>query len=201
MRKRFSCRARLNCGGGVAATVPCSTAAHAKSVHAGDRRGPVSSALRGYLLLSFSVLPYGCAHVEPSLISLDGSQVNELSRVSLIIEDRDSPALLRGLDGAVPTFRTMRVPGVFSNYAYVMAPGPHVLWIKGMPWASPYALLPQRIRCYTMKATLAPGERYYLKEDEHAKKVFLLREDAMTPEASGELVDEPWGFLRECRWQ
>lgn len=137
-----------------------------------------------------------CAHAPMSLVSLDGSQTNDLSRVSLITEDRDHPALLRGLDGA--PVRSMRVPSALGDHAYVMRAGNHVLWVKGVPY--PHPLIPQRIRCYVLHVALVQGGRYSLREDAAAKKAILERTDTGEVESTGELVDEPWIFARDCKW-
>jgi hypothetical protein len=113
------------------------------------------------------------------------------------VEDENHPALLRGLDGV--RFSSMKVPSLFSNYAYVIGPGNHVFWVKGTPY--PHPLIPQRIRCYTLHVELAPGERYLLKEEEDANRALLLRADTGEVEAIGKLVDEPWVFIRDCNWR
>jgi len=112
------------------------------------------------------------------------------------MEDENRPALLRGLDG-VP-FVSMRVPNPLGKYAYVISPGKHVLWVKGMPY--PHPLIPQRVHCYSLRADLAPGGRYLLKEED-ANSVLLLRADTDAVEATGKLVDEPWIFMRDCKWE
>lgn len=150
---------------------------------------------KSMLLLLIFTLP-GCASVSRTLISLDGSQTTDLSQVSLIIEDQDNPALLRGVDG-VP-IKTMRVPSVFGNYAYVIRPGSHVLWLKGSPY--PHPLLPQHIRCYTMHVVLQQGVRYILVEEIRNKKAKLVRENTRETISYGALVDEPLVFKRECKW-
>ena len=145
----------------------------------------------------FSLLLAGCAHGPISLVSLDGSQTSDLSRVSVIMEDENHPVLLRGLDG-VP-FKSMRVPGPLGKYAYVMSAGNHVFWVKGAPY--PHPLMPQRIRCYTLHVELAPGGRYLLKEEDDGNRALLLRADTGDVGAIGQLVDEPWIFLRDCKWE
>lgn len=147
-----------------------------------------------FLLLA--ILLTCCACAQRSLISLDGSQTIDLTRVALIVEDQNFPALFRGLDG-VP-LDSMRVPTVFGRYAYVMSPGPHMFWLKGSPY--PHPLVPQRIRCYTMHVELQPGVGYILKEETADNKVLLVREDTGETVSTGELVDEPLVFQRDCKW-
>jgi hypothetical protein len=94
----------------------------------------------------------GCAHVSPSLISIDGSPVDDLSKLALIVEDSDYPLLLRGIDG-IP-LKTMRVPNVFSNYAYVMKAGPHILWVRDVPYGHPVVLFLRESTVTSLKRNL-----------------------------------------------
>jgi hypothetical protein len=150
-----------------------------------------------FMFLLVASLLTGCAHVQVSLISLDGSQTTDLNKVALIIEDQNHPALLHGVDG-VP-LKTMRIPSAFEKYAYVLSGGRYVFWLAGMPY--PHPLIPQRRRCYTMKVELIKGVRYLLKEEVGTKKALLMREDTRETVSIGNLVDEPWVFLRGCKWQ
>lgn len=147
-------------------------------------------------LLLLTMLIASCAHTPMSLVSLDGSQTNDLSRVSLITEDHDNPALLRGVDGT--PLKSLRIPSALGEYAYVMSAGNHVLWVKGTPY--PHPLIPQRIRCYVLHVALVPGGRYVLREDVAAKKAFLVRTETGEIESTGGMVDEPWVFARDCKW-
>ena len=149
------------------------------------------------VLLSVAFWLSGCAHVSESFIPLDGPPVNDLSQVAQIVEDADHPVLLRGLDG-IP-LKPVRVSHDFYKYAYVVQPGHHVFWGMNAPYGHP--LVPQRIRCYIIQAEVAQGTRYRLKEDVRLKKPLLLRDDTGETVSIGQLVDEPWVFLRSCRWQ
>lgn len=139
----------------------------------------------------------GCGHISESLIPLDGSPVNDLSQVAQIVEDAAYPALLRGVDG-IP-LKSVRVSNDFYRYAYIIKPGHHVFWLMNAPYGHP--LVPQKIRCYVMQATLMQGTRYRLKEDTDKKLALLLKDEAGEVVSIGELVDEPWVFSRSCRWQ
>ena len=139
----------------------------------------------------------GCAHISESFIPIDDSPVNDLSLVAQIVEDPDYPVLLRGLDG-IP-LKSVRVQNDFFRYAYLLKPGHHVLWVMNAPYGHP--LVPQKMRCYVIEAELGQGARYRLKEDIGMKKALLLRDDTGATVSSGQLVDEPWVFLRSCRWQ
>ena len=139
----------------------------------------------------------GCTHISGSFISLDGSPGNDLSLVAQIVEDADYPVLLRGLDG-IP-LKSVRVPNDFNKYAYLMKPGHHVFWVMNAPYGHP--LVPQKIRCYVIQVELEQSTRYRLKEDSVIKRALLLRDDTGAVVSIGQLVDEPWVFLRSCRWQ
>jgi hypothetical protein len=182
--------------------VPTALAAALVASLLGGRAQPERQAIRAAIrrksqLLLFALLVAGCAHFQMTLVPLDGSETNDLSRVSLIMEDEGFPLLLRGLDG-VP-LKSMRVPSAFGKYAYVVSPGRHVLWVKGAPY--PHPLLPQRIRCYVLDVELAQGARYLLKEEVTAKKALLLVGATGKVESTGELVDEPLVFVRDCKWE
>jgi hypothetical protein len=112
------------------------------------------------------------------------------------MEDQHYPILLRGLDG-VP-IKSMRVPNAFREYAYVMSAGTHVFWAKSV--AYPHPLIPQRIRCYRLHVELVHGGRYLLKEDVEAKKALLVITATGEVVSTGELVDEPWVFIKDCTW-
>jgi hypothetical protein len=131
-----------------------------------------------------------------TLVSLDGSETNDLSRVSVIMEDQHHPVLLRGLDG-VP-IKSMKVPSALEEYAYVMSAGTHVFWVKSA--AYPHPLVPQRIHCYILHVELAQGGRYILKEDPEARQALLVMTASGEVVSAGKLVDEPWVFMKDCTW-
>ena len=141
----------------------------------------------------------GCAHVPPSLISTDGSPVDDLSKVALIAEDADHPLVLRGVDG-IP-LETMRVPNAFSKYAYVMKAGPHIFWVRDVPYGHPVVALFERVHCYVMEVELAQGMQYRLREDGERRKALLLNEVTGETAAIGRLVDEPRIPSRGCQWR
>lgn len=139
----------------------------------------------------------GCANISESLVPLDDSPVNDLTHVAKIVEDASYPALLRGVDGS--PLKSVRVSNDFYKYAYLIKPGHHVFWLMNAPHGHP--LVPQRIRCYVMQVELKQGARYQLKEDAGKKLAFLLADGTDEVLSIGQLVDEPWVFLRSCRWQ
>jgi len=141
----------------------------------------------------------GCSHVSQSLISLDGSPVNDLSKIALIVEDADHPLLLRGLDG-IP-LKTMRVPNAFSNYAYLMKAGPHIFWVRDVPYGHPIFAFFEKIHCYVLEVELAQGMQYRLREDAEMKRALLLNHATGETVAIGRLVDEPWVPSRGCQWR
>lgn len=140
---------------------------------------------------------FGCTHEPPSLIPLDGSSVNNISAVAQVVEDRDFPIILRGLDGVL--LKGIRVQTPFNKYTYVMQAGPHIFWGISSPY--PHPLIPQRIRCYVIEATLVEGMKYRLVEEAGVKNALLVNDTTGENVAIGKLVDEPWVFERGCRWK
>ncbi len=159
--------------------------------------GRASRLRDGHLRILVTLTLAGCAHIPVSLVSLDGSPTDNLSRVAVVAESETHPALLRGLDGAA--LNTMRVPNELGKYAYVLNPGHHLFWLKSVPYPNP--LIPQHLRCYTLTVELAPGMRYLLEEDVGAKRASLVRRDTGEVVSTGELVDQPWVFERDCKWE
>jgi hypothetical protein len=149
------------------------------------------------VLLAFGL--NGCAHVSQSLISLDGAQVNDLSKLAVLVEDHDQPLLLRGLDG-VP-LKSMRVPSMFSKYMYLLKPGPHVLWVRDVPYGHPVIAIFESAHCYVMEVELASGMQYRIREDAEMKRALFLEDKTGKTVAIGRLVDEPWIPERGCQWQ
>lgn len=149
------------------------------------------------LCLILSLGLNACAYNRQSFISLDGTAVDDLSRVAVIQEDRDFPAVLRGIDGI--SFESLRMSQIFGREAYIVQAGGHVLWLKGSVY--PHPLIPQRIRCYVMDVQLAQGVQYRLKEDVRLKQALLLDDATGRTVAAGQLVDEPWVFLHDCKWR
>jgi hypothetical protein len=47
---------------------------------------------------------------------------------------------------------------------------------------------------------LVHGGRYLLKEDVEAKKALLVITATGEVVSTGELVDEPWVFIKDCTW-
>lgn len=80
-----------------------------------------------------------------------------------------------------------------------MKAGQHLFWVMNLPYGHP--LIPQKMRCYVIEAELAQGALYRLKEDIDMKRALLVRNDTGEKVAIGRVVDEPWVFLRSCRWQ
>jgi len=141
----------------------------------------------------------GCTQFSSSLISIDGSPINDLSKIALLVEDSDHPLLLRGSDG-IPQ-ESMRVPNAFIKYAYLIKPGSHVFWLKNVPYGHPIFALFERVRCYVIEVELTQGMQYRLKEDKKMKRALLLNDETGETVAIGQLVDEPWILSRDCKWQ
>jgi len=147
-------------------------------------------------LLASAVLA-ACAPLTHSIVALDGADTGNLAAVAVLDNDDRRPLLVRGIDGR--PIDAIRVPSVFRDWSFVVTPGPHRLWLSSMPHGHPF--LPQFIRCYALNATLAPGERYILRDDPEHERALLLRPGSDQPAAIGALVDKPFVLERSCRWQ
>ena len=178
-----------------------SDAAHAPPPR--GRQRPFFAAARATCVLALMLLTLpqvltGCAHLSsPSLISLDGSPIDELSQVARVSLDSRHPLLLQGLDGH--PLATTRFPNILAAEVFVLGGGRHTLWVSSVPYGHP--LLPQRISCYQIDVALDRGAAYVLVEDRGQSQALVLRDDTGEPVASGRLVDRPWVFARTCRWE
>lgn len=147
------------------------------------------------LLLASAALA-ACAPLTHSLVALDGADTGNLAAVAVLDNDERQPLLVRGIDGQ--PIDAIRVPTVFRDWSFVVAPGPHRLWLSSVPYGHPF--VPQFIRCYAMEVSLTPGGRYILRHDVEHERALLLRPGKTQPEAVGHLVDKPFMIERSCRW-
>lgn len=113
----------------------------------------------------------------------------------VIAVDPDHPALLRAVD-------TQPVAGIHVSHrlravTFLLPPGAHELWLTSAPYGQP--LLPQRLKCFVLKAELSAGA-YALAFDRDLEAP-VLRAVATGERVVGTLVDEPWVFERTCRWR
>lgn len=154
-----------------------------------------TEASRLALLLASAMLA-ACAPLTHSIVSLDGADTGDLAAVAVLDNDDRQPLLVRGIDGR--PIDAIRVPSVFRDWSFVVKPGPHRLWLSGVPHGHPF--VPQFIRCYAMDVVLAPGERYILRDDPWHDRALLLHPGSDQPAAVGALVDKPFVFERSCRW-
>ena len=144
------------------------------------------------LLLALS----GCAPMTHAVISLDASTSDDLSTVSVIAIDFNSPVLLHGIDNrSLP----VRVPSAFRDWSFVVSPGKHLLWVSSVPYPNP--LFPQHIQCFVLDVSLDPGIRYILRYDPRNELALIFYQSGTKPLAIGRLVDRPLVFERECKWQ
>jgi hypothetical protein len=95
----------------------------------------------------------------------------------------------------------MRVPNAFSKYAYLMKTGPHIFWLRDVPYGHPAVAVFERVHCYVMEVDLAQGMQYRLREDAARKSALLLDDATRETVAIGQLVDEPWVPSRDCQWR
>jgi hypothetical protein len=85
-----------------------------------------------------------------------------------------------------------------GSQTYVMSAGTHVFWIIGALY--PHALIPHRLHFYVLRVELLRGERYLLKEDVNTMRVILITAITGKVETTAELLDEPWVFMKGCKW-
>lgn len=149
------------------------------------------------LCLAVLLLLGGCAMFSNQVINVDGAHdVNDAS-ASFISISTDQPAILRAVDEKM--LPGIDVPNAFRSLAYVLEPGTRVLWLSSVPAGIP--LVPQRIACYVLKATMIAGARYTLYIDPKTELAGLMREGGTEPPIMGQLVDNPFVFQRNCRWK
>ena len=156
----------------------------------------VYSFIRALLFLAMPVMFGGCASLTHSIVSLDGTSTDNPALVSVLVYDPANPLILHAIDGKpLP----VRVPTAFRDWSFVVSPGRHVLWVSGLPF--PHPLIPQHRTCYSFDVVLEAGATYILKEDYAKEQAFLILQDRREPAATGRLVDRPWVFERDCRWE
>jgi len=113
------------------------------------------------------------------------------------VVDTDRPVLLRAVDEKV--LPGVQVSSRLRSFTYVLHPGVHVLWVSNAPYGLP--LIPQRLKCYVIRATLLPGLIYSLRFDVTRQVPILAHLTGAEPDIEGVLVDEPLAFERGCKWQ
>jgi hypothetical protein len=70
--------------------------------------------------------------------------------------------------------------------------------VSNVPYGFP--LIPQRLKCYVIRATLLPGLVYSLRFDVTRQVPILAHLAGAEPDIEGVLVDEPLVFDRGCKW-
>jgi hypothetical protein len=138
----------------------------------------------------------GCGaltHVRVPVGSADA--VTPSTEVQLAV-DPDRPVLLRAVDGQALAW--IQISNRLRAITYVLPPGEHELWLSAAPYGLPF--LPQRLRCYVLRASFAAGGIYKLALDPDRQAPLLVGID---PELQvvGELVDEPLVLERGCKWR
>jgi len=129
--------------------------------------------------------------------SIGGADPEALSTVARIAVDTEHPVLLRAVDEGY--LSSVHVSSKLRSFTYVLHPGTHVLWVSSAPYG--LALVPQRIKCYVLEATLSAGSSYTLRFDVPAQVPVLARAASSEPEAAGSLVDEALILERTCKWR
>lgn len=143
-----------------------------------------------------AILLSACAPLTVATVPLGDAGWHAPARLASLSLDPDHPALLQGFDGAL--LSAARVPSAMRTWNFLVPPGEHLLWVSGVPYGNP--LLPQRLRCYTLRAEFEAGQRYVLSEDPSARVASLRREGADAPVATSALVDNPLVMERMCKW-
>ena len=161
-----------------------------------ERAASFTGFVRALLLLAMAVMVGGFAPLTHSVVSLDGASADNPALVSVLVHDSANPLILHAIDG---NMLPIRVPTAFRDWSFVVSPGRHVLWVSGLPY--PHPLIPQHRTCYTLDAVLEAGATYILKEDFAREQAFLFLQGRREPVVTGRLVDRPWVFERDCRWE
>jgi hypothetical protein len=147
------------------------------------------------LLFGVAAMLAACAPLTVATIPLGSAASLPTSQLARLTSDLEHPVLLKGFDG---TLLPSRAPSALLNWSYLLSAGDHELWVVGAPAAVP--LLPQRLRCYSFRASFVSGYVYTLSEDIDAKLVVLRREDLQAPVATSATVDNPLVIERSCKW-
>lgn len=151
---------------------------------------------RRFVLLTLTLALHGCVALTRGIVPVDGADPADTGAVRLDI-DTDHPVLLRAVDGK--PLPGVQVSSRARAFSYVLHPGDRVLWLSDAPYGFPF--LPQRLKCYVLRADLAAGARYLLRMDDAMRRPVLIDAMQQNTVAEGVLVDEPLIYERGCRWQ
>lgn len=151
---------------------------------------------RRFVLLTLTLALHGCVALTRGIVPVDGADPADTGAVRLDI-DTDHPVLLRAVGGK--PLPGVQVSSHARAFSYVLHPGDRVLWLSDVPYSFPF--LPQRLKCYVLRADLAAGARYLLRMDDAMRRPVLIDTTRQHPVAKSELVDEPLIYERGCRWR
>lgn len=151
---------------------------------------------RRFVLLTLTLALHGCVALTRGIVPVDGADPADTGAVRLDI-DTDHPVLLRAVGGK--PLPGVQVSSHARAFSYVLHPGDRVLWLSDVPYGFPF--LPQRLKCYVLRADLAAGARYLLRMDDAMRRPVLIDAMQQNTVAEGVLVDEPLVYERGCRWQ
>lgn len=138
----------------------------------------------------------GCGTLSDAQIRLGDVDLTPTSDLVVVAIDPDRPAVLRAVDGSL--LAEGHVSSRLRALSYVIAPGEHELWLTSAPYGQP--LLPQRLKCYVLKASLKAGGRYRLAFDPD-RQAPALEAVGTGVQVLGILVDAPFIFERGCTWR
>jgi hypothetical protein len=160
------------------------------------RRRPAFTRSAAALQLALLAVTAGCAALSRSMIFVDGASPDNPDAVARVAVDTERPVVLRAVDEkALPD---IRVSSRLRSVTYVLRPGTHVLWASSAPYGLP--LVPQRLKCYVIRAGFVAGAVYTLRFDVHRQAPVLGSPTAPEPQVMGVLVDEPLISERGCKW-
>lgn len=129
----------------------------------------------------------------PAEFSLAGAPTGKPAETARI---KEGSLLLRGLDDE--RLDSFKLPNFFSDYVYVIKPGPHKL--MGMNIQTGHVLVMSDLRCFSMEAELLPGMDYVLDEDKKRDVALLKRADTGAVVATGEKYEQKDAYVGPCTW-
>lgn len=147
--------------------------------------------------LSLVAFVAACSALSQSVVSVDGANAEWTDLVARIAVDTERPVLIRAVDEK--NISSVQLSSRLRSFTYALHPGRHVLWVSSAPYGLP--LVPQRLKCYIINATLTAGALYLLRFDATRQTPVLSQPAGSESEATGILVDEPFIHERSCRWR
>ena len=149
---------------------------------------------RSLIPLSVAFALAACSALVQSVVSIDGAEASSSSPISRVLVDEVHPVILHAVDEK--PLPSLQVSNKLRSVTYLFRPGQHELWVSSAPYGLP--LVPQRIKCFIINATLSASAEYHLAFDA-SKGVPILSSESTSVE--GALVDQPLVIERGCKWR